>query len=360
MPPHAGPEDQGPSSPNQKASSATATTPAPSAPARKPSAFQNYLANVHLTLVGVLLVVTVALGAIGFGLRPGTDEPPSVSGSRVQLYVFQGTSSESPSIWPTELSVDETLLQKSSSVVELQLDLFGSFAASGEVYWHLLTSTSGSQPYACPDPYHYLGTTYSSPLVTQNGGLTIMGQDATQAVIANLVGHRVATASDILGLEGQSAGNVHPNTIEPLGLINLCWNRDAPLAFDGEYASAAIPTVSPYFVGGPSFPLHLATSLYFENPGENVRPIAAEYSLQGGSLPTSTDPFGWHWSSNPTGQIQVTALSIPQSQHEAYLGFVSGVLFGVAGGAFVALIQELLTPLRRNRTKRKTRESPST
>jgi hypothetical protein len=359
MSPHSGPEDQGPSTPNLEASSGAATTPTPSAVARKPSAFQGYLANVHLLLVGVLLVLTVGLGALGFSLRPGTDEPPSVFSPRIQLYVFQRTSSASPSIWPTQVSVDETLLQKTSSVVELQLDLFDSFLRSGEVYWHLLTSTSGSQPYACPDPYHYLGTTYSNPLVVQNGSLTVMGHGATQAVIANLVGRQVSTASDILGLQGQSAGNVPPNTIEPLGLINLCWSRDAPLAFDGEYASASIPTVSPYFAGGPNFAFHLATSLYFENPGENVRPIAAEYSLQAGSLPTSTDPYGWHWSSNPTGQIQLTALSIPQSQHETYLGFVSGVMFGVAGGAFVALLQELLTPLRRKRARRHGGESSS-
>lgn len=359
MSPHAGPEDQGPPALSLKPSSGAATTSAPSAVTRKPSAFAGYLADVHLPLVVVLVVLTAGLGALGFGLRPGTDEPPSVPSSRVQLYVFQRSSS-GQSVWPAEISVDETLLQKTPSVVELQLDLFGSFLASGEVYWHLLTGTSGSQPYACPDPYHYLGKTYGNPLVLQNGGLTIMGHDATSAVITNLVGHQVATASDILGLEGQSAGNVLPNTIEPLGLINLCWNRNAPLAFDGEYASASIPTVSPHFAGGPDFPFHLAASLYFENPSQDVRPIAAEYSLQAGSLPTSTDQLGWHWSDDPAGQIQLTALSIPQSQHETYLGFVSGVMFGIAGGAFVALLQELLTPLRRNRSRRQASESPST
>jgi hypothetical protein len=72
----------------------------------------------------------------------------------------------------------------------------------------------------------------------------------------------------------------------------------------------------------------------------------------------STDPFGWHWSGNPNGQIQVTALSIPQSQHETYLGFVSGVMFGVAGGALVALLQETLIPLWRSKAERRAGESP--
>jgi hypothetical protein len=49
--------------------------------------------------------------------------------------------------------------------------------------------------------------------------------------------------------------------------------------------------------------------------------------------------------STSTGLIQVTALNIPRSQHEAYLGFISGVLFGIAGGALVLLLQEMLEPL---------------
>jgi hypothetical protein len=323
------------------------------------SAFKNYLSDLHFLLVAVLLFLCVALGALGFGLRPGTDEPPSVSNSRIQLYIFQQKSSTSSQIWPSGISIDETLIQKTPSVVQLQIDLFGSFANSGEVYWDLLTNIAHSQPYSCPDPYHYLGTASSNPLVIHGGGLTIMGQDVTQTVVADLVGRRVVkTATDILGLTGQSAREVSSDVLEPLGIIDLCWNRNSPLAFDGEYASAAIPTVTPYFDGGPRFPFHLTRSLYFDNPLENDRPLTAEYSLQAGSLPTSSDPFGWHWSSSPPGPVQLTALNIPQSQHETYLGFLSGVIFGVAGGAFVSLLQETLAPLRRRRAKLNESESP--
>ena len=88
-------------------------------------------------------------------------------------------------------------------------------------------------------------------------------------------------------------------------------------------------------------PGDVTRSLYFENPIQHRQPITAEYSLQAGTLPTSTDPFGWHWSASQGDLVQATAMNIPVSQHEAYLGFVSGVLFGVVGGAVVLVLQEL-------------------
>jgi hypothetical protein len=97
--------------------------------------------------------------------------------------------------------------------------------------------------------------------------------------------------------------------------------------------------------------------LYFENPLQNPQPITGEYSLQAGSLPTNTDPVGWHWSNSQGGLILLTAVNIPLAQHETYLGFISGVLFGIAGGALIALFQETLEPIRYRRTGSTTRGS---
>ena len=94
---------------------------------------------------------------------------------------------------------------------------------------------------------------------------------------------------------------------------------------------------------------HLTRSLCFENPIEDAVPLTAECSLQAGSLPTSSDPMGWHWAESYDGPIQLTAINISESQHETYLGFLSGVIFGVAGGAFVSLLQEALSPIRRRK-----------
>jgi hypothetical protein len=321
------------------------------------------MAKLHLPLVGVLLFLTAALSAIGFGLRPGTDRPPFVPLSNITLSVYEQVSPTAADVSPTSVFVDETLMQESPSVVELQLDLYAVFRAPGKATWDMLTDLSQGVPRPCPDPYNYLGTAYGSPVGNANS--TVMGQPVTAAVIADLVGRRVQkTASNTLGLTGQSAASVMPGQREPLALINLCWTSAAPLAFQGEYASAAIPTIYVSNFGSPIGNLYLTRSLYFENVLENVRPVTSEYSLQAGPPFTSSDPFGWHWLGDSATQIQLTALNIPVSQHESYLGFVSGVLFGVAGGAFVSLLQETLSPLRRrtaNRTPRgESAEAPAT
>jgi hypothetical protein len=75
-------------------------------------------------LLVVLVFLCVILGAIGFGLRPGTDEPPAVSDPQITLYVFQQKSATAMSIDPTLVSVDETMVQENSSTVLVQIDLF--------------------------------------------------------------------------------------------------------------------------------------------------------------------------------------------------------------------------------------------
>lgn len=314
--------------------------------------FRDYVAEIHLPLVVVLVILSAIIGGIGFALRPGTDEPPTVSSPAITLYIFQQGSAAAPFIDPTRVSVDEIMMQETSSTVLLQLDLFAAFAASGVVHWQLGTTVSLSQPYPCPDLYDYLGTAQPDPVIIQNAELTIGGHTATPAVSANFVGHRSArTASNVLGLYGQSPGVVRAGDIAPIGEVDLCWKSEFPMAFDGEFASASLSAVTAVSqTSGNSLPLDLSRTLYFENIHQNPQPITAEYSLQAGTLPTSTDPYGWNWSGSQGGSsVQVTTIDIPASQHEAYLGFLSGVLFGVVGGAVVLILQEILEPIRLRR-----------
>jgi hypothetical protein len=314
-------------------------------PARSP----RYLTELHLPLIITMFLLCISFSAVGFGLRPGTDQPPIVPHARIQLYVYQQQSLSTAPVDPTSVSVDETMIQKTPSTVETEIDILGSFSHDGVGKWNLITSASGVPPYACPDPYDYLGTAHPDPYVIRNGDLTVDGQPATSEAIANFAGHRLAkAAANTLALQGQAPASVSTRKLTDLGKVDLCWSRDAPLAFDGEYASAALPTVAVGSAGSLATVSAVVTrSLYFENPSQDNQPLTAEYSLQAGSLPTSTDPEGWHWSSGSGRLIQITALNISQSQHEAFLGFLSGVLFGIAGSALILLLQELLEPIRR-------------
>lgn len=324
--------------------------PPVASPAAAPqSPFRDYLTGLPLPLLVILIILSVIIGAIGFALRPGTDKPPAVSNLAVTIYAFQQGSVAAPFVDPTRVSVDEIMMQESPSTVLMQLDVFAVFPASGVAQWQLGMTALQSQPYPCPDPYSYLGTAHPDPVAVQNARLTIGSQPATPDVIANFVGHRSErTASNVLGLYGQSPGVVRAGDVAPIAEVDLCWKSDLPMAFDGEFASATLPAVTAVPEGaGSSLPLDLTRSLYFENIHENPQPITAEYSLQAGTLPTATDPYGWHWSgSQGGGSVQVTTVDIPVSQHEAYLGFVSGVLLGVVGGAVVLILQEILEPIR--------------
>jgi hypothetical protein len=319
-------------------------------PEAPPTPVLRYRDEVHLPLIIAMVLICVSFGAVGFGLRPGTDQPPVVPRPRIQLYVYQQSSPAMPPADPKNVSIDETLIQKSSATVEAEIDIFGSFARQGVAQWNLLTGISQAQPYACPDPYNYVGTAHPDPYVIRNGGLTIDGQRATQTATDNFAGRRMTkAAADTFALHGQSPVSAKPDTLIALGEVDLCWTRNAPLAFDGEYVSAALPTVAVGSAGSSLNPLPavVTRSLYFENPRQSDQPLTAEYSLQAGSLPTSTDPTGWHWSGGSGALIEITGVNIPVQQHEAFLGFLSGIFFGIAGSALILVLQELLEPIRR-------------
>lgn len=317
----------------------------------------SYLDNVHLPLLCVLIVLSVVVGAIGFALRPGTDQPPVVPSTNLTLYVYrQSTVVGAAPAQPTRLIVDETMEQRDSSTVLVQVDVFAQFATGGPVTWSLLGRRSSAQPYPCPDPYDYLGTAQPDPVTPADGQLTIGGQAVTQTDLGNFTGNSSPkNAANTVGLYGMAPGVINAGNLAPIAEVDLCWTSDRPMAFDGEFASVSLPgIVAPSLADGTQLPLELTRNLYFDNFKENLQPVTAQYSLQAGTLPTTTDPLGWHWAvGQGDGSVQLTATNIGVSQHEAYLGFVSGVLFGVVGGALVLVLQELLEPIRlRWRAKR--------
>lgn len=302
---------------------------------------RSYLAAIHLPLLAVLAVLCIVAGSVGFALRPGTDEPPVVPNSGFTLYLDHANA-------PSQVIVDETMIQQDPSTVMVQVDVFAKLSTAGPVGWELLGARSSAQPYPCPDPYAYFGTAEPDPVNAQ-GELTIGGQPVTSTPISDFTGHTSdRTAANVLGISGQSPSSNQAGGLVPVAEVDLCWTSDRPMAFDGEFAAASLPGVSTYLKNGASpIPVSLTRSLYFDNPHEDQQPVTAEYSLQAGTLPTSTDPNGWHWAADRgDGTVQLTATNLQESQHEAYLGFVSGVLFGVVGGALVLILQELLEPIR--------------
>jgi hypothetical protein len=121
--------------------------------------------------------------------------------------------------------------------------------------------------------------------------------------------------------------------------VKFCWKTDAPVQVDGAYLSARIPPLSQLYDGAP---YSLTRQL---NLGQDD---AADYSLQSLVLPTSVTPGGWQWTGKLAqyDTLAVSALNATQTQHDTYSAFLSGIVIGIAGAAFVAFIQELVAPFR--------------
>jgi hypothetical protein len=69
-------------------------------------------------------------------------------------------------------------------------------------------------------------------------------------------------------------------------------------------------------------------------------------------------PDGWSWDNTSGSTFDVTATNDPAVREDSYHGFLSGIVLGVAGAALVVVLQEVLSPLKSARSKRKN-ETPA-
>jgi hypothetical protein len=123
--------------------------------------------------------------------------------------------------------------------------------------------------------------------------------------------------------------------------VKLCWSRSAPVNLNGSYLSAQFPTVT------SSNSAVLAVT-------RTLSPDAAEtadFVIQSQVQPTSSTLDSWQWSVQvpPADSIRLSAVNISGTQHDTYRAFLSGIVFGIAGGALISLVTELVAPLSRRR-----------
>jgi hypothetical protein len=115
------------------------------------------------------------------------------------------------------------------------------------------------------------------------------------------------------------------------------------VATNGAYLTANFVPMT-----GDSFTVNLTRQM---NLGSGT---TSEYSIQSVLQPASVIPGGWVWSPKTSSydSIPLSAVDTSETQHDTYSAFLSGIIFGVAGGALVALIQELVAPFRARRELR--------
>ena len=154
---------------------------------------------------------------------------------------------------------------------------------------------------------------------------------------------------------GPSALSAIPG--KPFFAVKLCWRSGAPLVISGAYISASLPAVlAPTGQAGT-----VTRALVLTNP-----PMST-YVPAGGVLPGVASGQGWFWNSAISDSLQsqarfdipVIASSLPGLQHDNRLSLYAGILFGIAGGAFVSLLPALLDAVDRRKKEKKAAEAAS-
>jgi hypothetical protein len=214
---------------------------------------------------------------------------------------------------------------------------------------------------------YYSGTalTKESEIITLTPGggstLSVAGDspaasDSWTMTIPGLAGGRFCGTGGMRAHTKVSSTGTVVRATEPGGFsLMLCWPTGGVADIDGAYLSAAFPMIESE--GTPTVSRRVAI------PG-GVVPYSPSYSLLG------VDQFGsdrdwavqtqapasrvgaWSWSSDVGSPFSVAAVNTNTSQHDDYLTFLSGVILGLAAGALISILTELVAPLSRRRDDR--------
>jgi hypothetical protein len=248
--------------------------------------------NFDLEITLFLCAVTITCLVLGWGMRPSASDPPQLPPAPTLNLLFPG-----PQPAPQHLTAYVLLTQTSNAQAELKLDVQGTFASDQRaIHWTLaIENLTGS---VCTAGLH------ARPIGDQNYQL-----DVTSPIPAG--------------------GGVFLK-------VHLCWTDDSPVTVNTSYISADLPVLqAPGEVGTVTRILQLSGASTYA------------YSLSSqGIPPTSFTAQAWTWQSGlntSIGSQASTPLTIYGSsvvgiQEASDNTFYSGILFGIAGGAFISLL----------------------
>jgi hypothetical protein len=273
---------------------------------------RNYVSRLHLVLVVILALLTVGLALVGWSLRPASGGYSPV---------------------PIGMELSLTASPQARTLLE-------SVTPSGEDGAMLtIVATSGDLPDVVTEgPWTLLVTDLGSGVPCAPSYGTV---DYKRVHIERPHFQRHFTLRI-----GASVSHVARITGNGPFFIRLCWPSKGPAALNGAYLSSRIP---PLYVDMPKEPvvtrqIHLGS---FDT---------ADFTIDSLPQPTNASPNAWQWTApaklaSPQA-LAFAAVNSSETQHETYKAFLSGIFFGIAGGALVSLIAELVAPFRSRQERR--------
>jgi hypothetical protein len=264
--------------------------------------------NPGFVVVWILCALAIVSSALGFAFQPSASTPPDVPNPPMLNLTFQSGS-------PRYLSVYEFLEQTSGQLTELVVDATGSFSP-GQLSTRWTLGILGFTGHLCP-------------------------KSASPARLVPLRGFPH-------DFEMNANSNIPARSGQPFFVISLCWDNGAPLIANGSYISAALPAI----LVSPGQPGAVTRSLVLGGTS------LSSYSLAGGISPTEVTARSWIWTDNLSSSFQsqaraeipIIASSLPGIQRDNRDTFLSGIFFGIAGGAAVSAIPAVLDASDRRKT----------
>jgi hypothetical protein len=308
-----------------------------------------YVGQIHLPLVAVLVVITVGVGIWGWALHP------SSSG-------FQATPQKlTILVSGSGFTVTETLTQNGDSGATLELSQLslrdpaayhplknGAFVESIEGPTGAGAAIEGNKPVAMLNGRNIPNSSWTF-LVLDPGSARPCGDASHKAGVISVL-ERTAARGFVVQPSPTPAST--GNSRFPPSLC-LHWTSGGPVNAAGPYLSARFPPLQGLWperaftqvpVSGDVGDASVARVLNLD--GGNI----ANFSIQSDPHPV---PFGsgtWTWRTTHSPQvIELAAIDETETQRESNNAFYSGVLIGIAGGALIGLITELVVPLSRKR-----------
>ena len=146
-----------------------------------------------------------------------------------------------------------------------------------------------------------------------------------------------------------------------LRAICLHWSSASPIQAEGAYSSARFPpvhgiAVQPNGLADQADAIAQPDGSGDQNAGTVTRvfdlrdDFTADFNAQSDPLPAVTGAQSRMWVNHDIPQaVQLSAINSTDVQRENNNAFYAGIFFGIAGGALVAVITELVGPLTRRK-----------
>jgi hypothetical protein len=271
----------------------------------------SYIGRVHLEVLAILLPVSVILVALGWSMRPQSTGFPAVPQNVLVTLNASGINGGSEVLHRTA---------DNGAVLDVTADPASS-AGDWTVGIDNLDGARLCTPSELPD--------------NVTPGLAVSGRP-TRVAPQHLTS--LGTSLGVPRYEVKSKGPM---------FVSLCWSSDGPVNLNGSYLSAQFPDVDAHSNSQNRYvevPLTLA--LYADSGN------TADYAIQSRSTPTTFSADSWQWSVKTTtasALLRFSATNTSTSQHQQFTGFLSGIALGLAGGALIAILLELVGPLSRAR-----------